>query len=199
MLRWRKLEVSPGGWLLLALLWYLDGEHILEWALLAAAAHELGHFLALKICGAKLSAVRITAMGAEMKISSAASLSPGRRLTCDLAGPLVNVALAFWASHQARLLGERAYLFAGLNLSLALFNLLPIRQLDGGRALADLCAWLWSEELGERLSAVFEQVLLLLLIGGGLVLLWREKNGTLLVTALGLFALDCRERRAWYH
>lgn len=191
------MEVSPGGWLLLALLWYLDTEHMFLLALLAAAAHELGHFFALKACGGKLAAVRLTAMGAEMKISAATVLSPLQRLICDLAGPLVNLALALWAAHQGKLWGDGAYLFAGLSLSLALFNLLPLHRLDGGRAVADLCAWLWSEELGARLGAVCEQVLLLLLIWGGILLLWKEKNGTLLVTAVGLFALNLRERRAW--
>lgn len=194
MLRWRGVELSAGGFLLLALLWYLDGEGILPWALAAAALHECGHWCAIRLCGGRVNGLRLTAMGAEMRLSGLRPLGQLQTVICALAGPAVSLAAAVWASRAERLMGERAYLFAGLNLGLALFNLLPLRRLDGGRALQAGLSWLWSERLGEAVAAFCQQAILLFLLTGGLFLLWRRGNTTLLITAVGLALLDIREK-----
>lgn len=194
MLRWGRAEFSAGGLLLLALLWYLDRDGILPWALLAALLHEGGHWCAIRLCGGQIIGLRVTAMGAEMRLSAARPLKPIPSMACALAGPAVNLAAALGSAHGAERLGEWAYLFAGLNLSLALFNLLPLRRLDGGRTLCAGLSWLWSDRLGEAAAAFCEQVLLLLLLLGGAALLWLRHNATLLVTALGLTVLAWREQ-----
>lgn len=194
MLRWRGIELSAGGFLLLALLWYLDGEGILPWALAAALLHECGHWCAIRLCGGRVIGLRLTAMGAEMRLSAVSPLRPLPTVLCALAGPGVNLIAAVCASHAEKLMGERAYLFAGLNLGLAIFNLMPLRRLDGGRALCAWLSWLWSDQLGEAVTAFCRQVLLLLFLTGGLVLLWEKQNATLLITAVGLTFLDRKEK-----
>ena len=48
-----KFDISAGGVLLLAALYFfMDGADFLA-LMLAAAAHELGHLLALRLCGAR--------------------------------------------------------------------------------------------------------------------------------------------------
>ena len=49
-----KIDISAGGVLLLAALYFfMDGADFLA-LMLAAAAHELGHLLALRLCGARI-------------------------------------------------------------------------------------------------------------------------------------------------
>ena len=86
-------------------------------------------------------------------------------------------------------LGEDFYVFAGLNLGMACFNLLPVAPLDGGRALRSLAALLWSGALGERLVQLSSlAVSLALTVGGGVLVLRGRANFTLLITACWLLA-----------
>ena len=68
-------------------------------------------------------------------------LSYGQEAAAALAGPAVNLTLAL---ALCRLPGGE--LWAGLNLVLACFNLLPVGRLDGGRVLRCLLSWLLGPE-----------------------------------------------------
>ena len=121
MLRWRWVEVSGGFLLVLAMLYYWDGQGILIWALAACGVHELGHWAAIRLLGGRVTLLRLTCVGAEMRLSARYPLSWGRQLLAALAGPAVSL-LTAWAA--ARMAGgrEALFLFAGLNLALGLFN-----------------------------------------------------------------------------
>lgn len=179
-----------GGFLLLAaLLYYLDTEGLLFWTGSACALHELGHYLIIRLCGGGVSALRISCVGAEMALSPRLPLSRMGQLLSALAGPAMNLLLAVGAARLAGRWGERLYLFAGLNLALACFNLLPVAQLDGGRALRGLLSFFRPEEWADRVVAVASlAVSSALVLGGGILVLKGQASVTLLITALWLFA-----------
>ena len=111
----------------------------------AAAIHELGHWLVLRHCGVQTASLRLTVFGAEM-VSVSAGLSYGKELSAVLAGPLANL---LWGLLRAGL-GGPWVVPAGANLVLCGFNLLPVRPLDGGRALELLVSWAAGPAEGER-------------------------------------------------
>ena len=111
---------------------------------LAALCHEGGHLAGLRLAGARVEAVRLTAFGAEIRADTR-YLPYGREILCTLAGPAVNLVLALLF---ARALGW--YLPAGVNLFLGCFNLLPLPGLDGGRALYLGVSWLAGPEAADR-------------------------------------------------
>lgn len=173
------MEVTGGALLLLAWLNYCDTQGLLPLALCAAAAHEAGHLAVIYAVGGSVSRLRLTAAGAELRLNG--NLSYSREALCALGGPLVNFILAYWAARPG------VEVFAGLNLALGLFNLLPVGVLDGGRVLSCLCASCFGPQRSERLLCCVERsVAAVLLLCGGLVL-WNGGNATLFLVSLWLF------------
>ena len=183
MLRWGRVEVSGGALLLGALLFYWDDQGLLLLSLLACAVHELGHYLAILALGGRVSALRITCVGADMCLSGRNAMGWPGQVLAALAGPLANLALGLAA---VRVWGERGWCFAGINLALGAFNLLPAGCLDGGRALG----WLLSPLLGEEGAVRFRAVLACALAAGLLA-------GTLLLAGRGRFNLTLPLLGAW--
>ncbi len=194
-----RVEIDGGALIVGALLFYLDKSGVFGGAVLAMLLHELGHWWAIHALGGRVAAVRLTWAGAEMRLSAARPLPPGKLLLCCLAGPAVNLLL--WAAcvllarHGA---GERLYLFAGIDLGLALFNLLPVRWLDGGRALESLLTALGRPMWGRRFTAWSAAALSVFLLLGGLYLLWGSggRNFTALLAGIWVAALTLQGEKA---
>lgn len=179
-----RVEVTGGFLLLLAWLNYCDTQNLLPTALCAAAAHELGHLGAVYALQGSVRRLRLTAAGAELWLEG--TMSYGRELACALAGPLVNLLLAYGAARLG------AVVFAGLNLALGLFNLLPLSMLDGGKALSCGAALLLGPEAARYLLGWTDRVLAAaLLLCGGLVLL-EGGNVTLMVVGAWLLCAFLR-------
>jgi len=190
------VEVTGGFVLLWALLYYLDDSGVLPWAALACALHEGGHWMAIRALGGNVRRFALTVGGAVMDLSVQSPLSPGRLFWAALAGPAANLLAALLGAELAPRLGGGFYLFVGLNLGLAGFNLLPAGPLDGGRALESLLAAMGREDLGRRAAQVGGDVTAALLLGAGCVLLWQSggRNFTLLIAGLWMTAAARRER-----
>ena len=180
MLKLGKLELGWGfaAMLLLALL--AGAGSVLPLVALSALCHELGHLGALRLAGAKVERFRLTAFGAEIQADTR-YLAYGREILCTLAGPAVNLALAFLFSRVA---GD--YLLAGANLLLGVFNLLPIPSLDGGRTLFLLCSWAADPIAADQISRTVGLACSSLLTAIALLLtLWHGTGLFLLLGALG--------------
>jgi len=147
---------------LLAWLNYCDTQGVLPAALCAASLHELGHLAAIRAAGGRVKRLRLSAVGAELRLDG--TLGYGAELLCALAGPAVNLLLAFVAARIG------ATMFAGMSLVLGLFNLLPIGTLDGGRILRCLTGLLFGPMYTGLLGYVDGVVIAGLLICGSVVL-----------------------------
>ena len=170
-----------GGFVLLAA-WFVlaNGWAPLATVLSAAAAHELGHWLVLRLLGAEVTGFRLSALGAVLETDSGL-LSYGGELAAVLAGPAANLlaALALTALGKGRWPAA-----VGANLVLCIFNLLPIRPLDGGRALYLLAAWAGGPGTGEtavRWSGTVTAAVLAAALG---CVIWRTGGSLWLLPAL---------------
>ena len=184
MLRWRRIEISGGFLLLWAILYYLDDQGVVLWAILAAVLHELGHYAAIQAFGGRIALIRLTCTGAEMVLAARRPLSKAGQLCAALAGPAVNLILAALSARAAVVWGETAYLFAGLNLALAIFNLLPVESLDGGQILyAVLCKRKSLEQAQKWVQIISFLVLLPIACLGFFILLRSKYNFSLLLAS----------------
>ena len=128
----------------------LSGEFLAEWVVFGVVAlllHELGHALAFRRYGVG-SSIRFWLLGGFTMpgdIEAASQLSDRQMLAVTISGPLVGlvvggVTLAVLpALHDSsRSISEPVFLWTYVNLGWAIFNLMPISSLDGGRALTHL-------------------------------------------------------------
>ena len=182
-----RITVTPGFLFLMAWCNYADQQGLLLPALAGCALHELGHLAAIWGLGGSVRRLRLTAVGAEIQMERPMSY-PGE-LAAALAGPAANLAAA-WLCCRA----EGGALFAGLNLALACFNLLPVGQMDGGRVLRCVLAWLMGPARAHWLGARLDRFLTagLLLMGGLLVCF--GGTATLFLTSCWLFSALCPEK-----
>ena len=177
-----KWRVSPGFWLVLGVLYYLDeGTGLLLWGLLACLVHEVGHWLAAKWYGGQLDAVHLTAVGAEMVLCYPRTLSYGEDTVVALAGPVANALLSGVAW------GIRFPILAALSVGVGAFNLLPIFPLDGARVLQNHLCPVLGPQRAERWGIVASASLVGGLLGLGAILMGEYANLTLLLTSAWLF------------
>lgn len=143
----RKSCQITGGFCLV-ILWFaaVNGWRVLALVLAAAVVHEGGHYLVLRLLGGRVTMLHLTLFGAEMETDNH-HVSYGGEVLAALAGPGANL---FCASLLAALGDGIQPELVGANVTLGLFNLLPVRPLDGGRALYQLIAWVFGPLAGER-------------------------------------------------
>lgn len=112
---------------------------------LAALCHELSHYAMLRLFHANIKEINFTAYGAEMQMAD--TVGYGAEWLSIAAGPGVNLILAILMALPGRS-HEIWYLFSGAQAVLGLFNLLPIRPMDGGNLL-----WITAALLSEPFTA----------------------------------------------
>ncbi len=154
----RRITLEPPLILWLSLLWFCRGDIVLPF-LLAAALHELGHFLALSLMGHPPRAVILGFSGARMETDA---LSYGQSAWAAAAGPAVSLLLGLCAPIWPEL---------GLySLVLGLFNLLPVPGLDGAMLLSSLLLQWLPEERAGKISRYLGLLTALFLWGGAVYL-----------------------------
>ena len=159
--------------------------------------HELGHSLVAIRQGVQVRSITLFLLGGVASVERECPTALGS-LMVAAAGPLVSLILAavllasgHSVAHASPLLGAMVNELGGLNLILALFNLLPGLPLDGGLILRAL-VWQMSgsQRKGTQVATATGRFLSLLAIGLGVVLLLRGIGvGGLWLMLLGWFGL----------
>lgn len=187
---WRPPEITASGGFFLLVGWFAlsCGCDLAALVLGAAAVHELGHLLALKICGGRVTRLRIGVLGAVMDVQG--MMGYGGELLTTLAGPLAN----FLAAAALGLGGCSTA--AGANAVLCVFNLLPVPPLDGGRALEWLLIWTAGPQAADGCLKWIARAAALALTGGAVRVVWKTGGSLwLLPPAAGtLWAAVCRNK-----
>ena len=155
--------------------------------------HELGHSLVAQAQGIKVNSITLFLFGGIASIDRE-SKTPNQAFQVAIAGPLVSLMLFFLLSiltlflPQSNLWSEVIQRIAGINLVLAIFNMIPGLPLDGGQVLK---AAVWKATgnrfTGTRWAARSGQFLGISAIILGIINL---QAGGLWIALIGYFALQ---------
>ncbi|MEX2103938.1 MAG: M50 family metallopeptidase, partial [Bacilli bacterium] len=107
--------------------------------------HEIGHFAAAKYFGWRVTEIQILPFGGVAKVEENGNVPVKEEIIVALAGPLQNglmIVIAFLFFRVGIWSAEWSTFFIHANVTLALFNLLPIYPLDGGKVVQCLMS-LW--------------------------------------------------------
>ncbi|NRS48378.1 M50 family metallopeptidase [Brevibacillus sp. HB2.2] len=151
--------MNRGGWLdirfrIHLLFWVVIGlsvvtGHFLEVITLFVIVliHELGHVAMARELGWTVKEVQLLPFGGVATMEDSYATDPLDEIVVALAGPFLNMVMMA-ASYLFWFMGiwteEWARFFLVSNLTIALFNLLPIWPLDGGRILLAVLCWFMS-------------------------------------------------------
>lgn len=164
--------------------------------------HEFAHSLVAKAGGLRIRRVTLFMFGGVSQMDEEPR-SPGQELLVALAGPAASLlfAVAFWGlAFLARALDSPVAVWvpldylAVINVSLAVFNLLPGFPLDGGRVLRAvfwagtkdlLKATRWASRAGQAIGMALVAIAVLGVLGGSFDLVWLAVMGWFLSVLAG--------------
>ncbi|MBQ8848823.1 MAG: M50 family metallopeptidase [Clostridia bacterium] len=157
-------------------------------AFVAVTLHELGHIFVAKLCKIKFSECKIGIFGAGLTPISSDYSYKNEILLC-LGGPVANIICAVVAILvYSFFVNEFTEYFILSSLILALSNLLPIKDFDGGRILYSLLCILKDPYIADRaLSAISFVIIFLLWIISVYFLMIASANLSLFIFSLSLF------------
>ncbi|MFY9250515.1 MAG: site-2 protease family protein [Vulcanococcus sp.] len=171
---------------------------------LSVLLHELGHSLVALSQGVKVRSITLFLLGGVASVERECPTAMGS-FWVAAAGPLVSLVLSALlllgshsASHASPLLGAMVSELGGLNLILALFNLLPGLPLDGGLILKAL-VWQFtgSQRKGIQVATASGKVLAFSAIGLGAFLLLRGAGvAGIWLMLLGWFGLGAARNQS---
>lgn len=179
----RKVRCSYPLILVIALAVLFDSGGDLVLLAAAAAVHELGHLLCMFLLGAEVRSLRLSVGGMVIDYNGS-RLSYLGDAAVALAGPAFSLLTALVLARLGRVApSDGLFYFAGLNLLLGLFNLVPLLPLDGGRILLCLLCQARGPGDAERICGGVSQLFAwLLLLAGGCLLIVQENPSLLLIS-----------------
>lgn len=144
----------------------------------AVLCHELGHLILMRCFSVDIASVTLLPLGIDIRPGTRL-ISYRRQAMISLGGAAVNILLFLIFRLNSPFL-------AYTNLLYAVFNLLPIKGLDGGEALFSLLSCIADEELCDRILKLTSIIFCILLWLAGIYILF-ILNGNISIFALSVF------------
>lgn len=162
----------------------VDMTGMVAYSIAAAYLHEMGHIAAMTALSEPPRNISLRFRSAQ--IMDKGSLNNyGRDIVIHFAGPLVNFALCF-------ALIKINPMFSMISLILGAFNMLPIKQLDGGNMLLCFMCAIMSRNAAGVIAAVVSWICIIPIAILGIIVFINTgyANITLLVAAVYLITLN---------
>jgi stage IV sporulation protein FB len=131
----------------------LDRDNRMNFSILSIAIHELGHILAMYRLGCAPREIKFSLFSVDIKNKYIMNSKKDKRIA--FAGPFANfIAGAAFFSFYIFFKNAAFFSLSAINFTLALFNLLPIKTLDGGQILFGFLSRKFSVTTAEKILFV---------------------------------------------
>lgn len=168
-------------------------------SLIVVLLHEGAHMMIAKLLGYKVENIELFPFGGVARIKEDISMNPQHEIIIAAAGPICNFILAFLAYnlfHPINLPDKLIIIFVYANLSIGIFNLIPILPLDGGRIIRAYLAFIIGVKKSTKVIVNVSKALsIVLFMWGCLIIQYNKLNIFILFLALFLFIAAKREEQ----
>lgn len=178
----KGFALSPGAILLLCAVYYFEDISSLLALIAAAAAHEAGHFLAIKSVGGRVVGLHFDTSG--LCMTETGAYTPAQELIILYAGPALGAVPVLLCTFAPT--SPFAAKAAAVSMALTVYNLLPVLPLDGGRAVKSILLRKIGRQRAERMMYATGLVFGAALSVAGLFLLGNAYGAALLFAGLWL-------------
>lgn len=176
--------------------------------MLFAIIHELGHLAAGLILKFKPEEIKLTPVGLqiqfkvsdeEYKLNNVKSYTIKKAIIA-LAGPLTNfiIATIMIAIAQINIELQYTYMFSLIvysNLLIAMFNLIPIYPMDGGRVVKEILSIILGKTKAYKITYMISKTVLILLTAAASIAILYIHNIAILIIIAYLWYLEIAEIR----
>lgn len=178
--------------------------------MLFAIIHELGHLAAGLILKFKPEEIKLTPVGLqiqfkvsdeEYKLNNVKSYTIKKAIIA-LAGPLTNfiIATIMIAIAQINIGFQYTYIFSLIvysNLLIAMFNLIPIYPMDGGRVVKEILSIILGKTKAYKITYMISKTVLILLTAAASIAILYIHNIAILIIIAYLWYLEIAEIRKY--
>lgn len=177
-----------------------------------AIVHELGHLVAGLALGYKVEEIKLTPMGLRLQFKVKSKeynekIKNGNRLNVKkaiiaIAGPITNliIFIVLMLLQKLDFTFTNTYIYQIIiysNILIAIFNMLPIYPMDGGRVIYEILKIIIGYKKAYKITYILSKTLLIILTAIASISILYLKNIAILFIIMYLWCLELQEIRRY--
>ena len=204
MLRKMNFKIDLKIFFFLVIFYFTKQISIYSYMMIFAILHECGHLLIGIAVGFKPESICCTPLGFSVKFRIMeeeynnkvykSNMVEVKKILIAIAGPATNFILIFLFSNiNCNFLDNEIIIYS--NLLIAIFNLMPIYPLDGGRILSSMLNLCWGRKKAYTYIQVITNIFMIILTFAGSILVYYFKNIAVFLIVIYLWGIVVRENK----